>query len=255
MKESLFHEGHVNAYCSHHYLLNTSFVLDDDLVIQSYTVHETLFLGYTESELIGMPMEIILCEQSQTSLQTVCNSAFILPTTLEINFITKEQLVVSVSCSIAKLINRSDFIISLVTPIRKDVYDAVVESSKNDKAVRNKKFDAHLIQRLYDYILAHLDDPLPSLKEISRELGTNEYKLKDGFKHFYNSSIYQFYTDSRLKRAYFMIEHTAIPLKNISVMNGYTNYPNFSKSFKKHFGLSPNELKRNEIDFVMPVRY
>jgi transcriptional regulator GlxA family with amidase domain len=47
-----------------------------------------------------------------------------------------------------------------------------------------------------------------------------------------------------------MIEHTGIPLKNISVMNGFNNYPNFSKSFKKRFGFSPYELKRNETDLT-----
>ena len=90
-----------------------------------------------------------------------------------------------------------------------------------------------MIQKLYDYILAHLEEPLPSLQFLSRSFGTNEHKLKDGFRHFFKTSIYQFYNDERLKRAYFMIEHTAIPLKNISVMNGFNNYPNFSKSFKK----------------------
>jgi transcriptional regulator GlxA family with amidase domain len=47
-----------------------------------------------------------------------------------------------------------------------------------------------------------------------------------------------------------MIEHTTIPLKNISVMNGFNNYSNFSKSFKKRFGFSPYEMKRNETGFT-----
>jgi transcriptional regulator GlxA family with amidase domain len=43
-----------------------------------------------------------------------------------------------------------------------------------------------------------------------------------------------------------MIEQTDIPLKNISFMNGFNSYPNFSKSFKKQFGLSPKEIGRNK---------
>jgi AraC-like DNA-binding protein len=121
---------------------------------------------------------------------------------------------------------------------------------ENEKQIKTKKVDALLIQKLYDYILAHLEEPLPSLKILSAKFGTNEHKLKDGFRHFFKTSIYQFYNDERLKRAYFMIEHTVIPLKNISGMNGFNNYPNFSKSFKKRFGFPPYELKRKEADFI-----
>ena len=74
--------------------------------------------------------------------------------------------------------------------------------------------------------------------------------MKDGFRYFFKTSIYQFYNEERLKRACFMIEHTQIPLKNISIMNGFNNYPNFSKSFKKRFGFSPYEVKRNEVIFT-----
>ena len=122
--------------------------------------------------------------------------------------------------------------------------------NENEKYFKTRKADALLIQKLYDYILSHLEEPLPSLKVLSSEFGTNEHKLKDGFRHFFKTSIYQFYNDERLKRAYFMIEHTTIPLKNISVMNGFNDYPNFSKSFKKRFGFSPYEIKRNETGFT-----
>lgn len=126
-----------------------------------------------------------------------------------------------------------------------------LESKNTEELERHsnsRKADALLIQKVYDYILAHLEEPLPSLKELSKHFGTNEYKLKDGFRHFFKTSIYKFYTVERLKRAYLMIQQSTIPLKNIATMNGFTDYPNFSKSFKKQFGISPNEVVRSAVN-------
>ncbi|SDX74735.1 helix-turn-helix domain-containing protein [Flavobacterium degerlachei] len=250
MKESIFHVGYVNTHKTNQFIAQTTFVLDVSFFIKSFTPEVTSFLGYSESELIGQSLAGILTSSSMEELQKVLDESVSLPTTIALDFMPKEHLPVSVSCSVGKLINRSEIILNLVTPVRKDSYNSMVYQNENDRQIKTRKADALLIQKLYDYILAHLEEPLPSLKVLSSKFGTNEHKLKDGFRHFFKTSIYQFYNDERLKRAYFMIEHTAIPLKNISVMNGFNNYPNFSKSFKKRFGFSPYELKRNESDFT-----
>lgn len=125
--------------------------------------------------------------------------------------------------------------------------DAPAEAStegSGKKIHHPRRSDVRLVQKVYDYILGHLDEPLPTVKELSRMFGTNEFKLKEGFRHFLHTSIYQFYTDERLKRAYFMIEQSDIPLKSIAQQNGFNSYPNFSKSFKKRFGFSPKDLPR-----------
>jgi AraC-like DNA-binding protein len=173
-----------------------------------------------------------------------------LPTTITLHFTPKDYLPIAVASTVVRLVNRSEIIINLVTPERQDPYTPLLYGFENEKHNKTRKADALLIQKLYDYILAHLEEPLPSLKVLSSKFGTNEHKLKDGFRHFFKTSIYQFYNEERLKRAYFMIEHTGIPLKNISVMNGFNNYPNFSKSFKKQFGFSPYEMKRNDTGFT-----
>jgi AraC-like DNA-binding protein len=248
MKESIFHVGCVNPHKTHPFIAQTTFILDTSFLIKSFTSEVTYFLGYSESELIDLPLGAIITTASLIQLQDILNASISLPTTIiALDFTPKDQLPVSVSCSIGKLVNRSEIILNLVTPARQDFYNSLVYENENEKHNKTRKADALLIQKLYDYILAHLEEPLPSLKVLSYEFGTNERKLKDGFRHFFKTSIYQFYNDERLKRAYFMIEHTTIPLKNISLMNGFNNYPNFSKSFKKRFGFSPYEMKRNEI--------
>lgn len=250
MKESIFHVGYVNTHSTRPFIAQTTFVLDADFSIKSFTPEVTCFLGYSESELINQPLAGIITSTCLKQLHKVLDEGIALPTTIALDFTPKEHLPISISCSIGKLINRSEIILNLVTPVRQDSYNPMAYENEYEKQAKTRKVSALLIQKLYDYILANLEEPLPSLKVLSRQFGTNEYKLKDGFRHFFKTSIYQFYNDERLKRAYFMIEHSGIPLKNISVMNGFNNYPTFSKSFKKRFGLSPNEMKRNETGFT-----
>jgi AraC-like DNA-binding protein len=246
MHESIFREGYVNAHSTHQLSIQTTFLLSADFIIQSYTSEVSCFLGYSEQELVDQHVSILITPGSLEQLYKILDGSVPLPAIIALDFTTDEQLLISVSCGIGKLVNRPGFILSLLTPIGKDLCNPMVSEIENSKQIKTRKTDALLIQKLYDYILAHLDEPLPSLKELSRLFGTNEHKLKDGFRHFFKTSIYQFYNEERLKRAHYMIEHTALPLKSISIMNGFNNYPNFSKSFKKHYGFSPYEVQRTE---------
>lgn len=109
-----------------------------------------------------------------------------------------------------------------------------------------KQFDAELIQKVLDYIKNHLEEPLPTTKELSKMFGTNEFTLKDNFRNIVKTSIYQFYNNERLEKADFLIKETLIPLKEIALICGFNDYPNFYKAFKKRFNYPPSELKREK---------
>ena len=105
---------------------------------------------------------------------------------------------------------------------------------------------AILIQKVQDYVLNHLEEKLPSTKELSKMFGTNEFTLKENFRNLLKTSIYQFYNDERLKKAHLLIQQTTIPLGNIAVLSGFNNYTNFFKAFKKKYGYTPSGIvKKN----------
>ena len=256
MKESVFHAGYVNPHTSYRFINQTTLVLDTSFFIKSFSPGITTVLGFSEMELLHKPLELFLSPESIEKLGYVKealeeNMSF--QSIVPLHFLTKNSLSVAADCSICKLFNQAEIILSFVSPIAQSNYThlAAEREGELEKPTGSRKTDALLIQKLYDYILAHLEEPLPSLKSLARLFGTNEYKLKDGFRHFFKTSIYQFYNDERLKRAYLMIQQTDIPLKNISVMNGFSNYPNFSKSFKKRFGYAPNAIQRNNSSFTL----
>ncbi|HLF51246.1 hypothetical protein [Flavobacterium sp.] len=73
-------------------------------------------------------------------------------------------------------------LVSSVTTILQDI-------TSNTNNAPPRKSEAVIIQKVYEYILNHLEEPLPTAKELSQMFGTNDFKLKDGFRHFFNTSI------------------------------------------------------------------
>ncbi|MDD5152065.1 MAG: helix-turn-helix domain-containing protein [Flavobacterium sp.] len=256
MKESIFHAGYVNPHTTYRFINQATFVLDSSFSITSFNSGITTVLGFSEMDLLHQPLEKFISPESVEKLNFVKESLqgnLSFQPIVPLHFLTREGLYVSVDCSISALFHSAEIILSFVSPLPQDVYSSIGQEKENDedKQPGSRKIDALLIQKLYDYILAHLEEPLPSLKALSRLFGTNEYKLKDGFRHFFKTSIYQFYNEERLKRAHLMIQQTDIPLKNISLMNGFSNYPNFSKSFKRRYGYAPNAIQRNNSSFTL----
>jgi len=104
--------------------------------------------------------------------------------------------------------------------------------------------DIRMIQKVYHYLLEHLEEPTPSLHTLARLFGTNENKLKYGFKQLYHTSVFRFVTAERLKKACLLIQNTTVDLKSISHLCGFKSYPHFSKAFKERYGYSPLRLRR-----------
>lgn len=251
LKESVFYSGFVNPFITHKMVTCATFILDENDAIKNVNQGVIDILGYDEIEMVGSPIDSFIkgdfgdiSEQEKKAMKERLFSGEI----ITLHFVTNKMLIVSAECSISRLSDGTSTVLNFVVPY--------LEGSENteesfdlklNKHPSLRKADARLMQLVYDYVLANLATPLPSVKELARKFGTNDCKLKDGFKYFFHTSIYQFYTEERLKRAYIMIEQTDIPLKNISFMNGFNTYPNFSRTFKKRYGFSPKEVGRGEV--------
>jgi PAS domain S-box-containing protein len=250
LKESTFHSGFVNPYITHRMVTPATFILDENYCIKNLNEGALEILGYDCEEMLRRPIQDFLDYNFQDipdHVRQQVKERLLTGEIISMNFITGKKLIVAAECTVSRLSDGRCIVLSFVTPF----YHTVETSEESLEIKLNKqsnfrKTDARLMQGVYDYILANLAEPLPSVKELARQFGTNDFKLKDGFKYFFHTSIYKFYTEERLKRSYLMIKQTEIPLKKISLLNGFNSYPNFSKSFKKQFGFSPKELGRNE---------
>lgn len=251
LKESVFYSGFVNPFITHRMVTSATFILDENYAIKNVNQGVFDILGYNAMEMVGRPFHSFIKadygDMSEQERKAIKERLF-LGEIITLHFVTNKMLIVSAECSISRLSDGTSTVLNFVVPYLEG-RESTEESFdiKLNKHPSLRKADARLMQLVYDYVLANLATPLPSVKELARKFGTNDCKLKDGFKYFFHTSIYQFYTEERLKRAYIMIEQTDIPLKNISFMNGFNTYPNFSRTFKKRYGFSPKEVGRGEV--------
>lgn len=83
----------------------------------------------------------------------------------------------------------------------------------------------------------------PTQKELSREVGLNEFKLRRGFKEYFGITVYDYITRLRMEKARQLLLEELLSISEVSAIVGFSHQNNFSIAFKKYFGLPPSELK------------
>ena len=107
-----------------------------------------------------------------------------------------------------------------------------------------KVSDKEKIIAARDYI-NHQYAQAPSLTEIAKAVGINEYKLKKGFKEMFQSTVFGYLTQKRLSLAKQYLLNTEKTAAQISLDLGYSSPQHFSNQFKQHFGITPNAIRNN----------
>ncbi len=88
-------------------------------------------------------------------------------------------------------------------------------------------------------VVEKMADPL-TLPELAREVGLNEYKLKEGFKNIYGKTVFQFLNDFRLDTAHHLLD-SGKKVNEAAFDIGYANPSHFIAAFRKKFGVTPKK--------------
>lgn len=83
-----------------------------------------------------------------------------------------------------------------------------------------------------------------SLKDLTYAFGLNEFKLKKGFRHFFNTTVFGHILDLRMQKAKSLLGEQQMNVSEIARFIGYANTGSFSSEFKKRFGYSPSQNSR-----------
>ena len=97
--------------------------------------------------------------------------------------------------------------------------------------------------RAINFILSNYMDDV-SVDKLSKMLGIDRRYLCRIFKQATGKSPQQFLIDARLEKAAQILNNTNYPINEISTSVGYGDIYNFSKMFKRKFGVSPNGYRK-----------
>lgn len=264
--EFIKHQGYVNTDSSIVHMVQMSFVLDHNGMVAMANQEGCNLLSMLQSDIIGRPFEDLLTETSKSKWKqkwTNLQKKSFYDTGIELHFKTVSKLTIPKVCYITTFETGHKPRQTLVTAIHQTNSQKLIEKrlkgqvfghSKNketpgtntpQKSKPRLSFeDVHKIRQGHDIILNNLDSELPSLKEFALQLGTNEFKLKYGFKELYGITVHRFLLRERLRKAKMMIQFSDQSIKAIAHMTGFKSTAHFSRSFKKHYGYTPSELQK-----------
>lgn len=117
-----------------------------------------------------------------------------------------------------------------------------------EKFPQNGDLESSDINRIYqakEILICNIQSP-PSLLELSRRVGLNDYKLKRGFRQVFNTTVYKYLQSYRMEQAKLLLTQPLLSVANVARDVGYSSQSRFCDAFKKNFGMTPREYKTSQ---------
>lgn len=104
--------------------------------------------------------------------------------------------------------------------------------------------DVESIRAAGDILINEMQTP-PTIAALARRVGTNEFKLKKGFRQVFNTTIFQFLQHHRMAAAREMIVNRNANVSQAADFVGYVNIGHFIACYKKAYGTTPGTHKQS----------
>ena len=110
--------------------------------------------------------------------------------------------------------------------------------------IRQDASSSKTIRAIKEYVDLHKEDEIV-LKDLANELGYTEYYLTKKFKKETGITFKEYLRDVRLDYAIFLLEHSAISIREISERLHFPSQSYFSQIFKEKYQTTPKEYRLN----------
>ena len=106
-----------------------------------------------------------------------------------------------------------------------------------------KNVDRDKLYQAKAILSENMDNP-PSLTELSKLVGLNDFKLKKSFKELFGFPVYKFLQQERLNKAHELLENSDHTVQEVAWSVGYESLSSFSNAFIKKFGIRPSGVRQ-----------
>jgi AraC-like DNA-binding protein len=121
-------------------------------------------------------------------------------------------------------------------------YDVPKESRYENCPFLKDKENVERIKQARDILVSEMVNP-PSLPELAKLIGMNEYNLKVGFKNVYGIPPFKYLHQHKLNFAKRLLRNKQLQVNEIADEIGYKTSSHFIDAFKKQFGVTPKKYQ------------
>ena len=271
LEANMVHQGFANTNTSVIDIVKMSFILDENGVVEMVNCQAGKMLSLPVDNIIGKLFEGFLTDDSKANwknnwknrtkkpklegrIQLVFKSKNGFEVPKVVHFTTFMDRTNETKKILITVVQHSNYQNKLKSELKKKVINGKYQRVLNDASLlskKNKKVltygDIQKIRAAHNIIFDNPQNDFPSQKDFALQMGTNEFKLKYGFKELYGTTIHKFIIQERLRKAQIMIQYCDLSFKTISHKSGFKSQSHFSRIFKERFGYSPKDLRENTI--------
>ena len=117
----------------------------------------------------------------------------------------------------------------------------LMRENKSKKDPSLSKNDIEALNYARKLLVEDLSQP-PTTMQLSQLTGLNEFKLKNGFRKLFSSSIYQYFQNNRMSIAKDLLQEGRLNVSSVAWEVGYINVSHFIAAFKKKYGVNPGNI-------------
>ncbi|OWW23542.1 hypothetical protein B4Q04_20310 [Zobellia sp. OII3] len=265
VSEAMLHQGYANSNTTIMETIQMSFIVDSKGYIKMVNQQACNILSVLKEDIIGNKFSVFLEDKSKVRWSEVRDA---MPkrefqeTSIKLSFRKKGGLAIPKLAHATLFFEKNREQNMLITVIHHSYGRDALENDLKRNVIEHKEKqgtgehrskkpkirlsfdDIRKLRKGHDLLMNNLETHFPPLKDFALQIGTNEFKLKYGFKELYGTTVHRFLMEERLRKSKMMIRYTDKPLKSIANLTGFKSLAHFSRTFKKRYGYTPSDLRR-----------
>ncbi len=109
-----------------------------------------------------------------------------------------------------------------------------------------EKDNVEKIKLARNILIDRMNQP-PSLKELAKEIGMNEYNLKIGFRSVYGLPPFRYLQEHKLTHSKHLLKEGQMQVSEVAYAVGYKSASHYIEAFRKKFGNTPRKFMMSSL--------
>ncbi len=124
------------------------------------------------------------------------------------------------------------------------IYSAFRDNTTASVESRWRLEDRNILVDIKNYLDCNFQKEL-RLKNIARQFGINENKLKNAFKELFHDTVINYVRKQRVQHAHHLLLHSDMDIKEIAYISGFKYAHHFSQVYLQHYQQLPSATRQS----------